>query len=78
MKKAILIPGSFYTTMPQKPGMKIRSDDLVELHRLDKMLNDGWEIVSITPNPGSATGLGGDASFLVILEKTKDGAKCRK
>ena len=69
MKKAVLISGTFYSTQPLKPGMKIRSDDIVELHRLDKLLNDGWEILSITPNQGANYDLGGDASFLVILEK---------
>ena len=69
MKKAVLIPGSFYAPTPLKPGLKASSDDIVELTLLTKLLNDGWQIVSITPNSTSPSGFSIGGSYLIILEK---------
>ncbi len=69
MKKAVLIPGSFYSPLALKPGMKAVSDDIAELTRLTKLLNDGWQIVSITPNSTSLSGAPVGGSYLIILEK---------
>jgi len=69
MKKAVLIPGSFYSPTPLKPGMKASSDDIVELTQLDVLLNDGWQIVSITSNSTSMSGFSVGGSYLIILEK---------
>ena len=69
MKKAVLIPGSFYSPVAHKPGMKTSSDDIVELTHLTRLLNDGWQIESVTPNPSSPSGLFVGGSYLIILEK---------
>ncbi len=69
MKKAVLIPGSFYSPVAHKPGLKTSSDDIVELTLLTKFLNDGWQIVSITPNSTSLSGFSIGGSYLIILEK---------
>ncbi len=69
MKKAVLIPGTFFSPQPMKRGMKASSDDIVELSLLNKQLNDGWEIVSITPNPSSLSGYPAGGSYLIVLEK---------
>ncbi len=69
MKKAVLIPGCFYSPLPLKPGMKTSSDDIVEITQVTKLLNDGWQIVSITPNSTSLSGFSVGGSYLIILEK---------
>jgi len=69
MKKAVLIPGPFYSPLALKPGTKANSDDIVELTHLTKLLNDGWQIVSITPNSTSLSSFSVSGSYLIILEK---------
>jgi len=69
MKKAVLIPGPFYSPLALKPGIKASSDDIAELTHLTKLLNDGWQIVSITPNSTSLSSLSVGGSYLIILEK---------